>query len=298
VNSSVMSYKPREPAARGLPVEENWRPRTWAHFRYLVLRQLHKQGAHTIAQLAGNPPETLGLPLNRRELTAVLESARRRRLITRLDPDTGTGPITPADEWVLTGQGRSAIRGAAPWLFGQAGRLRVLAPLLTIAGGLGAWKVLAEWAGQGGGTTILALVIGAIFALEFILLGGMTLRSRSTGEDAHSFVAKDWKRWEREKPELHRIASEGFPWIPLALILALAMLLIVLGARMSPHPPPLSHDQSPLLFLFRSWPAGLGVLLFAGVFVYVSTGWTSRWDQIAQIRKAELDDLAAGDAQS
>lgn len=57
--------KGAEPAARLLPEHEWWSRQTWAHFRYVVLDHLRQFGAHSLDELAGSPPEILGLQLSR-----------------------------------------------------------------------------------------------------------------------------------------------------------------------------------------------------------------------------------------
>ena len=285
MNSDAASSPPREPAAQGLPRGERWSPRTWAHFRYLVLQRLHEKGAHTVAELTADPPKPLGFPLDEQELTAVLESARRRRLITRLDPDSGTGPVTPTDEWIVTDRGRSAIGGVTPWLFGQAARLRTFAPLLTIAGALGAWQFLGDWARHGDSKTIAWLVMGTLLGLEAVLIGGVMVRSRKTGADAQSLVAKDWKRWATENPEGHRVAMESFPSIRFVPLLAVC----VVGAFAAPQPSTRMTStgavhQDPIMVLFQLSPFGIVFLLVFALSIYWWYDWTSRWSRITSMQ--------------
>ncbi len=117
----------REPPRALLPEDErDWRPATWRHFRFVLIRHLQDEGAHSLDELVREPPAVLGLELNRRELKAAIDSARRREEIVELPRPAGSPPRTA--EWVVTDRGRKATAHALPWLFEQGSRMRTWIP--------------------------------------------------------------------------------------------------------------------------------------------------------------------------
>lgn len=255
---------PREPAERLLPPEEIWRPLTWTHFRYVVLQHLRVEGAHTLDDLANEPPEVLGLSLSRQELIAVLESCRRHGLISRLDPSSGAGVLTADDEWIITSTGLRATQPAVPWFLSHAGRASKTAlTLITSAVGiLGISLSLRPDA------EVYALTVAFVIAVAFLIVMWIVvlLRHRSSGERGRRAVGNDWSRWGREVPELRAKAFKGFPWkwSSLALLAAGAATVALLAL------PGLDDQVFALLLVFV--PA---YLLMIPVFL-----WTGRWDEI------------------
>ena len=271
---------PREPAARLLPQEEIWRPLTWAHFRYVVLRHLRVEGAHTLDDLACEPPEVLGLSLSRQELIAVLESCRRRSLVARLDPSSNAGPLAAEDEWIVTADGRRASRPAISWFFAHAGRVSTagLTLITSVVGILGIRLSL----GHDAEASVLALAFVIASAFLIVMWIVVLLRHRSSGERGRRIVASDWSRWGREVPGLRVKAFRKFPWkwFSLGLVAAagaIAALLVL---------PALGAHVLPLLLVFA--PA---YLLMIPVFL-----WTSRWDEIESWGRDQRRAIVLGEA--
>jgi hypothetical protein len=265
---------PREPAGRLLPEEERWRPRTWARFRRVVLVHLRDEGAHSLDELVADPPGVLGLPLSSQELTAVLESCRRRGLVARLDPGAGSGSLGPDDEWMITDEGRRLTRHSAAWALDHAGRLlNLVVALIPLAAIVGLSKLL---------DTGEVDVIPALLLVAVALVAGMAiaiwLRPRLNGSRARRAVALDWIRWQRERPTLQEKALEGFPgrWAIGALV-AFGAGLLVLG-----------------FFPGLDWLAFVPFYL-SGLPIYA---WLTRWDEIESDRRDwERSEAAAAAAE-
>ncbi len=183
-----------------LPPGEHWRPRTWTHFRYVLLSHLRAEGAHSLSELERNPPEVLGLALSRRELLAVLESCRRHGLVARLGP--GAGALTAQDEWIATEEGHRAARPAVSWFLSHVGQI-----LLATFGGAVSLVALLRLSGEAGAAAIL-------FAVGLGIVSWAVIRFRriSSGDRAGKVVAEDWQRWGRERWGLRAVALKRFPW--------------------------------------------------------------------------------------
>lgn len=250
-----------EPAAKLLPEDEFWSPRTWAHFRYAVLAHLGKEGAHTLDELAESPPEILGLPLSRAELAAALESARRRRLVERLDG--GLGPVDAAGEWVLTEHGKDLLRhGAsdverlAQGAIKHGEKVRSIGPIL-VAYGAGIVLDSAVW-----GLAILAAFLLVSFAWTAVRVG-----KRRSGVTPGTHLATDWTRWGLERHDLFRMATRPFPWKWLiAAVGAFAVVTVAVGS----FDPLVDHELLGALLLAIAWLPFIPVL-----------NWTTRWSDIA-----------------
>jgi hypothetical protein len=254
-----------EPAARLLPPGERWRPRTWAHFRYVVLGHLQVEGAHSLAELERNSPEVLGLALSGRELQAVLESCRRRGFVARLDP--GAGALKPHDEWIATEGGRRAARPAIPWFLGHAGRVSVamFGTVVSLVGLLGI-RLSGETSSK-----VFAIGFPVAMGLGIAFWAIVWFRHRSSGGRGGRVVAEDWLRWRHERQALRAVAFKRFPWKWLFLSLAAATTGLGLGVT--------GHDDALVVALI------LGYLFFIPVFF-----WTGRWSEIESSgRNAHLD---------
>ena len=253
----------REPAARLLPAGEHWRPRTWAHFRYIVLGHLQVEGAHSLRDLAGDPPEVLGQPLSSRELRAVLESCRRHGFVARLDPGSASGALLPDDEWTVTNEGRRATRPAVPWFLGHAGRAS--RPIASVVAALVGILGISLTTGRGVGGVAddalrLALVLGIVFWVVVLL------RHRLSGGRGGRVVAEDWARWQHERPDLMAVAFKRIPWKSLLLALATLTIGIVAVAWVP------GVDEKARALMFVAIPAWL--------FMLPVLYWASRWNEI------------------
>lgn len=213
---------PREPATGFLSGEERWRPRTWARFRHAVLVHLRAEGAHSLGDLVADPPEVLGLPLSGQELTAVLESCRRRGLVARLDQGAGSGPLGSEDEWTITDEGRRATRHPVAWLLDHMSPLvKLVGVLLPLAAALGLIKLLDAEDVEASSVLLTAT------ALAMVMGVAIWLYPRLNGSKARRAVAVDWVRWRRERPSLREKAEARFPgkWTLLASVGFVAAVL-------------------------------------------------------------------------
>jgi len=230
----------------------------------VVLAHLQVEGGHKLTELACDPPEVLGLQLSRQELNAVLESCRRRGFIVRLDPSSGSGPVTPGDEWVVNAEGRRATRPAIPWFLGHAGRVSMatLTAAASLIGILGISLTLGRDAKDSVGGLAFVLVSAFVLVMWIVAL----LRDRSNGARGRRIVASDWSRWKRERPGLYAKAFKRFPWRWLSL--AIATLVIAIAVVV--WTPGLDEDNTALMLVF-----GPPYLLMIPVFF-----WSNRWNEI------------------
>jgi hypothetical protein len=219
----------REKAAESLPDDERWRSLTWRHFRHRVLRHLAVRGALSVDELVKDPPTVLSMPLDRQELEAVLDSARRRRLVEPLGhPRRPNGDEAP-DEWAVTDAGRRAVRRLGPAL---SGTLKTWVSIAAALVGVFGTTLTLEQVG-------LSLVEAATLAipLGIALSVAVHVRALLTGAAPARVVAHDWRRWATERPAQHRDATMFFPFRSLlamlfvfwASLVALAVIDVVTG---------------------------------------------------------------------
>jgi len=244
----------REPARALLPEDERaWRQATWRHFRFVLIRHLQTEGAHSLGELVGDPPVVLGLKLNRRELKAVVDSARRREEIAEL-PGAARSPRREA-EWTVTDHGKKVTAHAMPWVFSQSSQVRTwIAPSVAALSvfGVGVTKVQSPSIG---------LLVAASLAVGLLVWLLASIRSVTSGAKAGRRVARDWSRWGREYPGWYRIAFRPFPWRSALLATAASLLGISLFA--------LGHEA-----------AGYALAVVALVGFMRVIFWKERWDQI------------------
>jgi hypothetical protein len=260
-----MSAMYADPANRYLPENEEWRPQTWVSFRYAVLRRLKECGAHSVEELASAPPELLYLELNRNEILAALDSARRRGLVRTIDPRSGGGAIASREEWVLTEDGRRTIRHGIPWILDKLAVLPKLVSIGTFLGALGLSAVISQQLRTSNSSEIIGLVELLVVLGGALCFMTLTIRARSAGARVRRNVCRDWRRWQADKPHWYAIARRRFPWkwLPLAF---LGFLLGVLAAGYLP---------------IGSFPAGMLLLAVAWLFAAPIYAWSTRWDLIA-----------------
>jgi hypothetical protein len=267
-----------EPAMSRLPWSERWRPRTLTHFRMALLDHLQAKGAHTFSELVGSPPEVLGLPLRRSELGAALESARRHRLVARLDPQTGSGPASARDEWVVTEAGRRLSRRGLPWLLPHVGGISV-----KLLGAVGATlTILGATLHPTGFWSIFLPAMIALFVVSLVAAGAVWFRARQIGAGwAKDAVAADWTRWAEAFPDLYGKATKPFPW----RWLVVSVLAIAIGVT-APFWMPGGRTWSEVVLYVGILGGWLLLLLTVG-------NWLTRWGDIkAALRRRRVDDLA------
>ena len=208
------------PSARLLRSDEHWRPRTWKHFEHAVLTTLRRRGARSVDELAEEPPEVLFVPMARDELAAALDSARRRGLVEPLGHSRRPDGQDAGDEWTLTKEGSRAVRTGLSWLVGNLGGLRTTVGNLSFLRtavvpilGLGLTTDFISRQFAANSWTVVGIAV--IFAAAMLWV-----RAEVTGVSAQGAVAKDWARWEKERPEWRRIALHPFPrlWAILGVV--------------------------------------------------------------------------------
>ncbi len=200
----ALASRSNEPARRLLPKrEDRWRPATWRHFRFELIRHLQTEGAHSLRELDQDPPEVLGLKLNHQELRAIVDSARRRDEVQAL-PQAG-GPARET-AWIVTEKGEKATSHWLPWLFSQGSTLRVwVAPVATTLSvfGIGASQVdePSLWS-----LAVFSVLIGLAVWI------GASIRAVTNGSKPGRQVGRDWYRWGEERPNGYRQLFRPFPW--------------------------------------------------------------------------------------
>jgi hypothetical protein len=204
--------------------DEKWRPRTWRHFRYTVMRRLRDHGAQSIDELVAAPIKVLFFELNRSELLAIIDSARRLGLIRRADAGVLDGPISCRARWVVTDEGRRRIRHGLPWVFDKLGGVLKLGGILSAIGAVGISAAVVQWFKTRDSTEVAALVECAFFLLMTICAAGLLLRSHGAGANARRTTSRDWQRWQRERAEWNKIALRPFPrwWCAMLVVTSLA----------------------------------------------------------------------------
>jgi hypothetical protein len=262
-----------EPAARLLPEGENWRPETWRHFRFAVLRQLRNHGAQSVDEIAAAPPSVLFLRLNRTEVRAILDSARRLGLITPLDVMASAEAFARQTEWAVTARGNRAIRYGLPWVLGRLDPNTVLKAAVTFVIGLLSAGAAVQWLTSLDVTEVAVGIEIAVLLLWILISVVLAVRSRTAGAEARRATSEDWQRWRRECILLREIADLEFPRVPtlvaLPAFVLLEVVLYLLGAEQ----------------IF--WQAIPWIALL--VFTYPAMIWFLRWYRIEELAvKAEL----------
>jgi hypothetical protein len=263
------------PAARYLREDERWRPRTWRHFRYAVLKRLRDHGAQSIEEIAATPPWVLFLPLSRREVIAVVDSARRLGLITPLDASASLESLDPRRQWVVTEAGRRTIRHGLPWVFDKLGALSKWGSILAMIAGLISAGAVIKWLHERDGAEIVFGVEACIYLLWGAGSLALLLRSVSAGARARRTTSQDWQRWQQERPEWSKIAARRFPrWRTASAISVFVLLEAALFVL----------DQDGLWTQALPWIALLALAFPAMI-------WFARWNDIeaaaAELKKQE-----------
>jgi len=236
-------------AARLLRSEKHWGRRTWRHFEHTVLTTLRERGAHSVDELAEEPPEVLFVPMVRDELAAALDSARRRGLVEPLGHSRRPGGQDAHDEWTLTKEGSRSVRTGLSWLVGSLGLLGKV--VVSIAGVLGALGLtnLGELLGL---TDFISRpfevdqvpVFWIVGVLELVAVAAGALlwvRAKVIGVSAQRAVAKDWARWGEERPEWRRTALQAFPWL-WAIVAVPGVVVVGTASLVPPESWPVESD--------------------------------------------------------
>jgi hypothetical protein len=214
VAADVMTVPP--PAhglMRGLPASVT------ARFHHALVSNLTKHGAATVGELEDRCVNVLDLALNREEIGAVVDSARRHGLIEPLKQKRrADGSKVVLDEWTPTEQGRLRNRRlseAAPGVF-KALPWALLASIVAIAGRK--FDFVGHWVAVAIGVVTLLVLAAAI--------GSIALR-RSQGA-LPRVVARSWSRHAVELPELNRWYRRRYRFLPY-LLTGLAIVGVIVA---------------------------------------------------------------------
>jgi hypothetical protein len=215
---------------RLLPADESWSPRTWAHFRYRLLRHLQKHGARTVEELEAESVEMLLTPLSREELIAVLESGRRRGLVEPTPHRISAVGENPGQEWQITPRGATASRSPVEWVAGSLGSgMKFLPALFGLLTAVGVSAVVAK---ELHGISLFAgvmLCVGLFYLLFIAIFLAAWLWSRNSGATAGFLIADEWTRFERTHPDWHSKLAKPFPRRKMEIIIAVAVVGLALA---------------------------------------------------------------------
>jgi hypothetical protein len=202
------------PEARLLPADEEWTPKTWAHFRYQLLLHIKSHGACTVEEIQAVGLEVLHLPLSREELIAVVESARRRGLVSPTGHSKAADG-SPVDlEWRLTSMGRQAARSPLAWAMSSIGASlrRLLPPLAAVVTALGLSAYATKMFTKLPWWTVALIALGFVYFAYFVMLGLAMRWSRRNGAGPGLAIANEWTRFQREHRDWYEAIRTPFPW--------------------------------------------------------------------------------------
>lgn len=192
--------KPRPGEARA---RDGWSPRVWAWFCRRLLDSLTTAGSATTMELRRRRITVLDLDLDRTELDAVIDCARRTGLIeARHSPPQSSGERRDEPVWQPSERGLQKVRGPLRWLI--AGLSAVPSTLIAVAAGLLAKGPLVDFArAQPLGFAFATLVVLEIMVVAVILahryLGGAGPRQIATQWSRHAVELPQLNRWHRSR---------------------------------------------------------------------------------------------------
>jgi hypothetical protein len=213
-----------EPRAR-----DRWNGRVWRAFQRALLSDLTERGAGSIDDLEARRMHVLELPLDRLELVAVVESARRAGLVEPLGHERAAdGSDVEEPEWSPTEDGRRRTLPFTRWLLRGA----ALVPSAVI---IALTKdVVGPWLDDQDGKVIvpgLAITVSVALALGVFLY-------RRVGGASKREIASAWSRHAVELPALNRAQAWWTRRTTMFAALALFCLALFAGAVAAFEYPP------------------------------------------------------------
>jgi hypothetical protein len=204
---------------------DEWSPRVWKAFRRQLLSELVERGAATIEELEQRQFHVLELALDRAELTAVVESARRHGLVKGLgDAEASEDKKLAEIEWAPTEEGRKCAQRTRQWAANKAQFF--LSPVIVVAVGSALWRLVTTQ------DLLLAIIVGMVslslvwFAIVFLhrYAGGAARPSRA--------IATQWSRHAVELPFLNqysvRKSTRIVSWVVIAVGAAVYSAAVIL----------------------------------------------------------------------
>ena len=181
---------------------DEWPPRVWNAFHRRLLSELLAHGALTIDQLELRRVHVLELVLDRAELVALVDSARRHGLVQPLPHSTRADGSESAEvEWAPTEEGRKRAQGVVRWALRG---LTVIPPVIAIAlAGEVLWPLIKdiEW---------WLVVIGALAVVQVVGLAAVLIYRYTLGAPRRA-IARHWSRHAVALPFLnHQYAERRF----------------------------------------------------------------------------------------
>jgi hypothetical protein len=224
-SSPAHSVSPGTIPDRGVPrARDDWSPRVWKWFCHAVLDDLISSGAASFDELERRRVSVLDLALDRIELTAVLEHARRTGLLeAKENAHRADGTTASAVEWAPSENARLSMGGPLKWALSIAGAI----PSALLIGVLSLLfkdpvKDLADH-------HLTVLVFLGLVTLE-LLAGGILVAHRYLGGASPREIAHQWSRHAVEQPGLNRWHQGRVNSALLALALAGSVTLEALVA--------------------------------------------------------------------
>jgi hypothetical protein len=182
-----------------LDARDQWSAPVWKTFRRVLVNDLVENGAATVSDLERRRIDFLELALDRKEILAVVESARRTGLVEPLGHEQrADGATVDGPEWAVTDEGHSKTMSFGRWLR-RFGAVAPSAALLAVSTDV-IWPWLRDQrplVAIGGGVLVVVLA----WMLAVILY-------RRVGGASGRTVARSWSRHAVELPALNR----SFTW--------------------------------------------------------------------------------------
>jgi hypothetical protein len=210
---------PREVVAGVAPeLRDDWGPRVWKAFHRALLNELSRNGASSLDDLMRRRFHVLELPLDRQELVAVVDSARRAGLIAPLgQAEDAEGNAIGSVEWAPTDTGRSRLQSFGRFLSRISAAIPSAVLAAVVTGTLWPWLK---------NQNVVVAVLCAAALLAFLWIAYQYLQ----GAGAPAIAAR-WSRHAVELPVLNRwqcrLAPAAVPVIVLALAGGMFALLTV-----------------------------------------------------------------------
>jgi hypothetical protein len=197
VAASAETHALKHRDGAGPSPRDDWTPRVWKAFHRELLIELVDRGSATIDELMSRQLRVLDLPLDRIELVAVVESARRRGLVRALDePTRADGSPAAEIEWAATEEGRKRVPRVLHW---ATRRVSAVPPALAIAA---ASQVPWSWVQS---QDPVNMAVGVLIGLNIIVVATVVVHRFVSGAGRNRrAIALQWSRHAVELPRLNR----------------------------------------------------------------------------------------------
>jgi hypothetical protein len=192
---------PPGPYSRHVPVNsspsprEDWSPRVWKAFHRRLATELVRYGASSIEDLERRRFHVVELALDRTELTAAVDSARRHGLVAPLEHSVrADGTSSPLVEWAPTEDGRKLSQGPLRW---ATRAFTAVPPVLAVAVvSQVLWPLVKE-------RRAIEIALVGIVVVQLACLAVLMIYRYASGA-APAAIAKRWSRHAIVLPIINR----------------------------------------------------------------------------------------------